>query len=88
MPSQRPKMMRLKQTVYDTNAFSLKKDDGNILIDEERRRNVLTDKERSRNNSMDLRINLEPSNGPQDQSGTFYWTNLKRFYNYCHLSIS
>ena len=71
MPSQRPKVMRLKQTVYDTNTFSLKKDDGNILIDEERRRNVLTDKERSRNNSMDLRINLEPSNGPQDQSRTF-----------------
>ena len=71
MSSQRPKMMRLKQTVQDTNMFSLKKDDGNILVDEERRRNVLTDKERSRNNYMDLRINLEPSNGPQDQSRTF-----------------
>ena len=71
MSSQRPKMMRLKQTAQDTNMFSLKKDDGNILIDEERRRNVLTDKERSRNNYMDLSVNLEPSNGPQDQSRTF-----------------
>ena len=76
MSSQRPKMMRLKQTVQDTNMFSLKKDDGNILIDEERRRNVLMDKERSRNSYMDLRINLEPSTGRTSNDSTTIVTCL------------
>ena len=34
--SQRPKMVRLKWTVHDTNVLPFKKDDGNILIDKER----------------------------------------------------